>query len=127
MMSKMKTFARFGIALTVLIGFTLLVSPAAATATKPTTQDTDADTVTLLHDNCEKVTNNGVAEEELQPAEEECEDTLTSTRDTVFSVVYSYPVCHQFGDKHGQYELRQKCKEVRDTPINSTVDVLEDT
>jgi hypothetical protein len=127
MMSKTKMFARVGIALTVVLGFTLIVSPAAATTTtESTTPDTDADTTTLLHENCERVTDNGVAEEKLQPAEEECEDTLTSTRDTVFTVVYSYPVCSQFSDS-GHVPPQTLCKNARDQPINATVEVLEDT
>lgn len=127
MMSKTKMFARVGIALAVVLGFTLMVSPAAATtATKSTTQDTDAGTTTLLHENCERVTDNGVAEEELQPAEEECEETLTSTRDTVFTVVYSYPVCSQM--REGVHvKNRRICKNNRDKAINTTVEVLEDT
>ena len=40
MTSKTKMFARFGIALAVVLGFTLIVSPAAAAATESTTQDT---------------------------------------------------------------------------------------
>lgn len=105
-----------------------MLSPAAATATESTTQNTDAGTTTLLHENCEKVTNNGVAEEELQPVEEECKDTLTSTRDIVFTVVYSYPVCSQFDDgKHETERVQKFCKDTRDKVINSTIDVLEDT
>jgi len=120
-------FARVGIALTVVLGFTLIVSPAAATtATKSTAQDTDADTTTLLHENCERVTDNGVAEEELQPVEEECEDTLTSTRDTVFTVVYSYPVCSQLSDS-GHFPPQTLCKNARNKPINVVIKVLEDT
>ena len=127
-MFRTKMFARVGIALAVVLGFTVMVSPAAATATKSTAQDTDADTTTLLHENCEKVTDNGVAEEELQPVEEECEDTLTSTRDTVFMIIYSYPVCGQFDDKgHEAGRIEKSCIDTRDKAINTTVKVLENT
>ena len=103
MMHKTKLIVRSGLALTVLLGLTFTVSPVAASnGDKIDASDTDADRTMLLHDNCEKVTNNGVAEKELQPAEDKCEEILTTIRDTARA-----PCEEVFPGPHLTYKCKQ--------------------
>ena len=106
---------RSGLALTVLLGLTFTVSPVAANdGDKIDAPDTDADRTMLLHGNCEKVTDNGVAEKELQPAEDKCEEILTTIRDTV--VTTANTACEEvFRGPHFTYFCKQYVDTVTDT------------